>query len=254
MIKEDAKLRWSNVRDAIYGKLTNLRTVVKDEGTNFIITGDLKSENLILHHGKTNYFLSPSSRCRFTITTLIKKISTLLCNNDLKSLWLTVQCIYLIVCSSSRHLSKSLWLTVQCIYLIVCSSSCHLSKSLWLTVQCIYLIVCSSSRHLSKSLWLTVQCIYLIVCSSSRHLGIQNINSHNISYGQTYVSIKKLKYYDRNQSCIITFTDGNICLFDLNNLTQEIYKCQQAIYDLTVAEKYKKFITLCRDNSLRVSR
>ena len=62
-----------------------------------------------------------------------------------------------------------------------------------------------------------------------------------------------MKYYERNHSCIITFTDGNLCLLNLSNLTQEIYKCQQAIYDLTIAEKYKKFITLCRDSSLRVS-
>ena len=91
---------------------------------------------------------------------------------------------------------------------------------------------------------------YSFLLSSS--LGIQNVASHHINYAESYVSMKKVQYDERKNTCIITFTDGNLGQLDLNTLTQDIFKCQHPVYDLAIAHKYKKYIALCQDKSLRV--
>ena len=66
-------------------------------------------------------------------------------------------------------------------------------------------------------------------------------------------SITQIIFNRQEKTYLVIFDDGNINLFTEDGSDQEVYQCKAKIISVAYAEKYNSYVTVCRDNYLRVS-
>ena len=65
--------------------------------------------------------------------------------------------------------------------------------------------------------------------------------------------ITQIIFNRQEKTYLVIFDDGNINLFTEDGSNQEVYQCKEKIISVAYAEKYNSYVTVCRDNYLRVS-
>ena len=65
--------------------------------------------------------------------------------------------------------------------------------------------------------------------------------------------ITQIIFNRQEKTYLVIFDNGNVNLFTEDGSDQEVYQCKEKIISVAYAEKYNSYVTVCRDNYLRVS-